>query len=71
MDKAVVEGLRGRPSPNPHVGAVIAKDEDIIAVGHHERAGECGKTGIEGVSTVMHDFESSKPRKCLGNAALV
>lgn len=40
MDKAVAEGQRGRPSPNPHVGAVVARDDEIIAVGHHERSGD-------------------------------
>jgi pyrimidine deaminase RibD-like protein/riboflavin biosynthesis pyrimidine reductase len=29
----------GRPSPNPHVGAVVALGAELIAVGHHERAG--------------------------------
>lgn len=39
MTRALTEARRGRPSPNPHVGAVLARGEEIIAVGHHERAG--------------------------------
>ena len=30
---------RGRPSPNPHVGAVIVRDGRVIATGFHLRAG--------------------------------
>ena len=39
MTRALAEARRGRPSPNPHVGAVIAKGDQVISVGHHERAG--------------------------------
>ncbi|PIE05723.1 MAG: riboflavin biosynthesis protein RibD [Sorangium cellulosum] len=39
MSRALAEASRGRPSPNPHVGAVIAKGDNVVAVGHHERAG--------------------------------
>lgn len=39
MTRALTEARRGRPSPNPHVGAVVAKGEEVLAVGHHERAG--------------------------------
>ena len=31
---------RGIPRPNPHVGAVVAKGKEVVADGHHERAGE-------------------------------
>ncbi len=40
MDKALEEGRKGRPSPNPHVGAVVVKDGKLVAAGHHARAGE-------------------------------
>lgn len=40
MDLALRAAVRGRPSPNPHVGALIARDAEVIAVGHHARAGE-------------------------------
>jgi diaminohydroxyphosphoribosylaminopyrimidine deaminase/5-amino-6-(5-phosphoribosylamino)uracil reductase len=31
---------RGRPSPNPHVGAVIVRDGQVLATGFHLRAGQ-------------------------------
>lgn len=39
MARALAEAQRGKPSPNPHVGAVITKNNEVIAMGHHERAG--------------------------------
>jgi diaminohydroxyphosphoribosylaminopyrimidine deaminase/5-amino-6-(5-phosphoribosylamino)uracil reductase len=40
MDAALERGAGGTPSPNPHVGAVIAKNGALVGAGHHERAGE-------------------------------
>ncbi|HMI87599.1 MAG TPA: bifunctional diaminohydroxyphosphoribosylaminopyrimidine deaminase/5-amino-6-(5-phosphoribosylamino)uracil reductase RibD [Polyangiaceae bacterium] len=40
MAKAIAAGGKGYPSPNPHVGAVVVKDNEVLAVGHHEQAGE-------------------------------
>lgn len=41
MRRALDEARRGRPSPNPHVGAVITTaDGALVSVGHHERAGQ-------------------------------
>lgn len=40
MQLALAASLEGRTAPNPHVGAVIARGEDAISVGHHERAGQ-------------------------------
>ena len=40
MGRAVEEAKRGRPSPNPRVGAAIVREGQVISVGHHERAGE-------------------------------
>src|SRR5688572_11834763 len=39
MRMALKAARRGRPSPNPHVGAVIARGDQVVAIGHHERAG--------------------------------
>jgi len=42
MKKAIdlAEKGRGTTSPNPMVGALIIKDDEIIAEGYHEKAGE-------------------------------
>jgi len=41
MARALRVAARGRPSPNPHVGAVIVDDEGrVVAEGFHARAGE-------------------------------
>lgn len=40
MALALRLGERGRTSPNPHVGVVIARDGVVIATGYHHRAGD-------------------------------
>jgi diaminohydroxyphosphoribosylaminopyrimidine deaminase/5-amino-6-(5-phosphoribosylamino)uracil reductase len=40
MERAIEEARRGRPSPNPRVGAAIVRDGKLLSIGHHERAGE-------------------------------
>ena len=40
MALRLAEKARGRTSPNPMVGAVVVKDNRVIATGYHERAGE-------------------------------
>jgi diaminohydroxyphosphoribosylaminopyrimidine deaminase / 5-amino-6-(5-phosphoribosylamino)uracil reductase len=40
MKRAIELGHSGRPSPNPHVGAVLVRNDEIVGAGHHERAGE-------------------------------
>ena len=39
MARALREARKGRPSPNPHVGALVARGSRVIAVGHHPHAG--------------------------------
>ncbi len=40
MLQAVDIGRLGDPSPNPHVGAIVVSGNEVVGVGHHERAGE-------------------------------
>src|SRR5947209_13256312 len=40
MALALAEGEKGRPSPNPHVGAVVALGKEVLATAYHDRAGE-------------------------------
>jgi diaminohydroxyphosphoribosylaminopyrimidine deaminase/5-amino-6-(5-phosphoribosylamino)uracil reductase len=40
MGLALERGAGGTPSPNPHVGAVVVRNGEVIGAGHHERAGE-------------------------------
>lgn len=40
MRAALKAAARGQPSPNPHVGAIIAHGSEVVGVGHHERAGK-------------------------------
>jgi len=40
MRLALERGVRGSPSPNPHVGAPVVKSGQAVGAGHHERAGE-------------------------------
>jgi diaminohydroxyphosphoribosylaminopyrimidine deaminase/5-amino-6-(5-phosphoribosylamino)uracil reductase len=40
MDRALAEAVKGRPSPNPHVGALVARGKEVVATGFHERAGD-------------------------------
>jgi diaminohydroxyphosphoribosylaminopyrimidine deaminase / 5-amino-6-(5-phosphoribosylamino)uracil reductase len=39
MARALREARKGRPSPDPHAGAVVARDGRIVSVGHHARCG--------------------------------
>jgi len=39
MRAALEHARKGSPSPNPQVGAVVVKDDAIIAAGHHAQAG--------------------------------
>ncbi len=58
MGRALEEGRRGRPSPNPHVGAVIARGDRVIAVGHHARAGEA-HAEVDAIRNAAGDTEGA------------
>lgn len=40
MALALEAARHGDPSPNPHVGAVLVRGDEVLSVGHHARAGE-------------------------------
>jgi diaminohydroxyphosphoribosylaminopyrimidine deaminase / 5-amino-6-(5-phosphoribosylamino)uracil reductase len=40
MQAALDAAKKGRPSPNPQVGAIVVKDDKIVGTGFHEAAGE-------------------------------
>lgn len=39
MDLAIVQAKAGRPSPNPHVGALVVKNGEVVSAAFHEKAG--------------------------------
>lgn len=39
MKSALRAAARGRPSPNPHVGALVVAGAEIVGTGHHAKAG--------------------------------
>lgn len=39
MDLALTHARNGKPSPNPHVGALVVKNGQLVGSGHHESAG--------------------------------
>jgi diaminohydroxyphosphoribosylaminopyrimidine deaminase/5-amino-6-(5-phosphoribosylamino)uracil reductase len=40
MAVALRAGRSGSPAPNPHVGAVVVANDELVAIGWHERAGD-------------------------------
>lgn len=40
MRRALDEAKRGRPSPNPRVGAALVRDGEVISLGYHAKAGQ-------------------------------
>lgn len=58
MARALEEGARGDPSPNPHVGALIARGDRVIAVGHHARAGQA-HAEVDAIRNAAGDTEGA------------
>src|SRR4029450_3187011 len=53
----LAEGGRGRVSPNPLVGAVLVRDEDVVGEGFHAALGElhAERAAIEACRTAGED----------------
>lgn len=58
MALALTVGARGRPSPNPHVGAVIVRDGVVLATGYHHRAGQA-HAEIDALQKLGHRAEGA------------
>jgi len=39
MSAALAEAIKGTPSPNPHVGAVLVRDGEVVGRGYHPKPG--------------------------------
>ena len=58
MQRAIEEAKRGRPSPNPRVGAAIVRDGKVISVGHHDRVGEA-HAGVDAIQNANGAVEGT------------
>lgn len=58
MARAIAEARRGRPSPNPRVGAAIVRDGDVIALGYHRKAGEA-HAEVDAIQNAGGDVEGA------------
>src|SRR6476469_2815328 len=50
----LAEGGRGRVSPNPLVGAVLARDGEIVGEGFHAALEDCRRRGEDPAGTTMY-----------------
>ena len=60
MRRALELGLGGDPSPNPHVGAVVAEGADMIGEGFHNLAGD-----DHGEIVALHPLCTAERSSCL------
>ncbi|HHH30853.1 MAG TPA: hypothetical protein ENK57_21255, partial [Polyangiaceae bacterium] len=58
MAVALEAAVRGRTSPNPRVGAVIARGSRIVSVGFHARAGEA-HAEVDAIQNAAGDTEGA------------
>jgi len=58
MAKAVAEAKRGKPSPNPRVGAAIVRNTEVIALGHHAKAG-LAHAEVDAIRNAQADVEGA------------
>ncbi len=70
MNRALSLAAKGRPSPNPHVGAVIVKNGKNIGEGYHHRAG-MAHAEVEAIKNVEKRFGARALGVLAGSALYV
>jgi len=58
MARTIELARRGRPSPNPHVGALLVRDGRVIATGYHHQAGQA-HAEVDALNKIGHRAEGS------------
>ncbi len=58
MARTIELARRGRPSPNPHVGALVVRDGRVIAAGYHHRAGRA-HAEVDALNKLDHRAEGA------------
>ncbi|MFN3910166.1 MAG: deaminase, partial [Candidatus Anstonellaceae archaeon] len=58
---------KGKPSPNPYVGAIIVKKNKIVGVGYHKKAGK-NHAEVQAIENVKKRYKNWK--KKLANSTL-
>ncbi|MDE1797892.1 MAG: bifunctional diaminohydroxyphosphoribosylaminopyrimidine deaminase/5-amino-6-(5-phosphoribosylamino)uracil reductase RibD [Candidatus Micrarchaeota archaeon] len=69
MTRALFLAARGRPSPNPHVGAVIVRGGKIIGEGYHRQAGK-DHAEVEAIKAVYRKHGQAKARSLLAGSTI-
>lgn len=70
MRRALELSCKGRPAPNPYVGAVIVKEGDIIGEGFHAKCGH-EHAEIAAIKNVYEKFGGEAKEKLVGSAIFV
>lgn len=70
MKKVLDLAKRGSPSPNPYVGAIIRKENKIIGIGYHKKAGE-KHAEIEAIEDVKKRYKKKWKEKLFGSTLYV
>ncbi len=70
MQKAIEISILGHPSPNPYVGAVIVKDNKIIAQGYHKKAG-MAHAEVEAILDAKNKYDKNAEKMLEGSTLYV